>query len=86
MGIRFWIVAGVAAGLAILGFIRATFGGEPDEGVGIFAIGCLVEMLLFELRNERKGASSGESTGELGENGQVGVKPDPLKATDSQRQ
>ena len=41
--------------------------------------------LTLLLRGERFCARPGEGAGQLGEDGQVGVKLDPLKATDAQR-
>jgi hypothetical protein len=35
-------------------------------------------------RSERQRPLTGEPTGELGENRQVGVEPDPIKLTDSE--
>jgi hypothetical protein len=42
--------------------------------------------LRERLRRERDCARSAEGGGELGEDRQVGVKPDTLKATDTKRQ
>jgi hypothetical protein len=38
------------------------------------------------LRGQWGGSRPSEGAGELGEDGQVGVKPNPLKATDTERQ
>lgn len=38
-----------------------------------------------DLAKRRDGAGPGEGTGEFGEDGQVGVEPDPLDSPDSER-
>jgi len=45
-----------------------------------------VRLRLSGLRREGDGSRPGEGAGELGEDRQVGVKPDPLDASDPQRQ
>jgi hypothetical protein len=40
---------------------------------------------LDPLNGEGYGSRSAERTGELGEDGQVGVQPDPIQATDAER-
>jgi hypothetical protein len=39
---------------------------------------------MTRLGRERQGASAAESAGQLGEDRQVGVEPDPIEPTDSE--
>ena len=48
--------------------------------------GALVTRRWRRLHGDRNGSRASERAGELGENGQLSVKPDPLKPTDAEWQ
>jgi hypothetical protein len=58
------------------------FGSQTILALRTLSVFCVRDLL----RGEGNGSCSGEGAGELGEDGQVGMKLDALKATDSERQ
>jgi hypothetical protein len=64
----------------------ACCGGCPTC-VGIGGIGVALDLVASKPRSggEGNGSRPGESTGELGEDGQVGVKLDTIQPTDAKR-
>ena len=72
-----------AGGLTTVAVLNAQYGFVISNGFWtlIAAVG-----LLQKLRGERRGSPSAEHTGQLGEDRQIGLKPDPLDASRAERQ
>jgi hypothetical protein len=97
--VLWWVIAGCAV---LMGVVLLMFNGYEEDvgsgaqvtwpyavaafalGVACFAVG--YRLLRDPLGGEGDGSCPGEGASELGEDGQVGVKPDPLDASHSQRQ
>ena len=65
---------------------RALIAAIARPTVSTFSCDIAYSVSRSGLRRERYGSRSGERTGELGEDRQVGVKLDPLDASDSHRE
>lgn len=80
----FYVVWGGLAGFIA---VRATEG--LPFGVALALIGAVVLAVnggFYLLRRQRNRSRSGESAGQLREDGQVGMEPNPIKPTDAKRQ
>jgi hypothetical protein len=58
---------------------------EADVEMAAIAAATRRKRELERLRHERQSARSTERGGELGEDGEVGVEPNPIQSTDAER-